>query len=193
MNGSAILKGNQRQSGRPEGWSRAHLDTAATRAVSILEGIVLTSATLLVSGAVLQLVLFSHVFFVPALFEIQVSPVTTVIGWVVWITGPIALAMVLGACVVAGWPLEVDGVGVAIGALAYPAWWVGLFLAWPESLTGGLAYTHLYVAVPVSVSIGLVWLFTRAGARLVSRRNAGTGRATEPRRESDRVSRPPGL
>ena len=164
-----------------------------TRVISILEGIVLTLATLLATGVVLQLVVFSQVFFVPSFLGVAESSAALVLAWVVWITGPIALAMVLGACVVVGWPLEVDGVGVAIGALAYPAWWVGLFLAWPESLTGGLAYTHLYVAVPVSVSIGLVWLFTRAGAWLVSRRNAGTGRATEPRRESDRVSRPPGL
>lgn len=136
-------------------------------------------------GAAVQFVQLGLPYLVIYLLGIENTDAMNALGCGIWLLGPMlvgaAICGVAGACR----RLTYERAGVWVGVIAYPVLCVAMFVAAPSagSWVGAIGYTSSFVAIPMSLGMGLVWLLMRIWSRRVAsdgrcERAAGVDRVT---------------
>ena len=137
------------------------------RIVKIIGTALLVLVGLGVVGAAVQFVQLGLPYLVIYMLGIEDTGTMNAVGCGMWLFGPLLAGAAICAIARACGRLKYDRFGVAIGVIAYPLATVGAFLAAPSagSWVGALGYTSSFVAIPMSLGIGLAWLLTRMHGR----------------------------
>lgn len=151
------------------------------RIVKMIGTALLALVGLGVVGTAVQFVQLGLPYLVIYLLGIEDTGTMNAVGCGMWLFGPMLVGAALCAIARACSRLKYDRVGAGIGVIAYPVLCVAMFLTSPSagSWVGALGYASSFVAVPMSLGIGLAWLLTRMHGRRAAR-TVCVERAAEP-------------